>query len=818
MASKIKSGLSETTLRKSSPGSLRVSKVTRIMTRSEPNSPSPTQHSRLSLDRSSVNSKLSTEKRSPKVPTPPEKTQMRTVKGSESQPRLSQIKEDLKKANELIESLENEKAKALGELEEARKEAEEASGKLDEALKAQRKIEESFEIEKFEAVEAGIEAVRRKEEQLKKELEIVKNQHASDSAALLSVTRELEKLNQELVAANDAKSKVMSKADDACKMAVIHAEKVEILSSELIRLKALLDSTREKETISNKEIASKLGAEIVVLKRELEDATRFKAEVKEQEMIIERLKLELEAAKLAESYAHGSADEWHNKAKELEQQLDEANNLKRSASVSLLSVTKQLEGSNGRLYAMESEITDLKEKIGLLETEVARQKEDLEESEQRLSIAEEELSKVEKEAGKLKNELETVKEEKSQIVKKEQDATSSVQMLLEEKNKILSELESSKEEEEKSKKAMESLASALHEVSSEARELKEKLSSRGDEDYETQVEDLKLVIKATNEKYENMLDEARHEIDVLVSAVEQTKKQFESSMVDWEMREAGLVNHVKKFDEEVSSMGKEMNRLGNLVKRTKEEADAAWKKESQMRDSLKEVEDEVIYLQETLREARAESLKLNEKMLDKESEFQSVVHENDLLRVKQDDSLKKIKELSKLLEEALAKKLTEENGELSESEKDYDLLPKVVEFSEENGHRITQDKSSKVETLDGMNMKPEEDRERKEDSPDGNDDDGDTVEVEFKMWESCQIEKKEAFHKGNTEQELPKEEVEDSDMIVKSEKTSPENMKETGDILTGEDQLVNEKEKKKKKTLFGKVGNLLKKKGAVNQK
>lgn len=144
MASKIKSGASETTLSKSSPGSLRVPKLSRVMTRSEPNSPSPTQHSR--LDRSSANSKPSTEKRSPKVPTPPEKTQTRAVKASESQPRLIQIKEDLRKANELIASLENEKAKTLEELKQLRKDAEEASEKLEEALKAHKKAEEDFEF------------------------------------------------------------------------------------------------------------------------------------------------------------------------------------------------------------------------------------------------------------------------------------------------------------------------------------------------------------------------------------------------------------------------------------------------------------------------------------------------------------------------------------------------------------------------------------------------------------------------------------------------------------------------------------------------
>ncbi|RID53134.1 hypothetical protein BRARA_G00554 [Brassica rapa] len=198
-------------------------------------------------------------------------------------------------------------------------------------------------------------------------------------------------------------------------------------------------------------------------------------------------------------------------------------------------------------------------------------------SEQLLETAEELLSKVEKEAKKLKTELETVKEEKKHSLKREQ-------MLSEEKNKILSELERSKEEEEKSEIAMQSLASALHQ---EASKLKETLLSLGCQDYETHIEDLKLVIKSTNLKYEKTL----HEVEI-------TKKQFESSMVDWEMREAGLVNHVKKFDEEVSSMGKEMNRLGNLVKRAMEEAAAALKKESEMKDDLKDVEDEVIYLQE----------------------------------------------------------------------------------------------------------------------------------------------------------------------------------------------------------------------------
>ncbi|KAF8102958.1 hypothetical protein N665_0189s0012 [Sinapis alba] len=828
MASKTKTSLSETTPGKSSPATPRVTKLTRAVNKSETSSPS----SRLSLDRSSPSSKSSSvERRSPKVPTPPEKIQARVVaKGSEPQTRLTltQIKEDLKKANERISSLEKEKVKALDELKEAKKEAEEATMKLDDALKAQKTVEESSEIERFQAVEAGIEAARKKEEELKKELENVKNQHASDSAALLSVTQELKKVNEELAVANEAKSKALSQADDSSKIAEIHAEKVEILSSELTRLKALLDSTREKKEITGSEVVAKLEEEIVGLKRDLEKARSFEAEVKEQEMIIEKLNVDLEAAKMAESCAHSSSEEWKNKAEELEEQLKETNKLERSASLSLESVMKQLEGSNDKLHDTESEITHLKEKIMTLETTVAKQKEDLEESEKRLGSAEAELSKVEKEVESLKNELETAEEEKNRALDKEQDASSNVQRLLEQKKKLLADLERSKEEEEKSKKAMESLASALHEVSSEGRELKERLLSQGDHEYETQIEDLKLVIKATNEKYENMLEEARHEIDVLVSAVELTKKHFESSKTDWEMKEANLVSYVKKMEEEVASKGNEMNRLENLLKRTKEEADAAWRKEAQTKDSLKEVEEELVYLQESLGEAKAESMTLKENLLDKETEFQSVVHENQDLRAKEDASLKKIEELSKLLEEAT---LAKEEVELSETEKDYDLLPKVVEFSSENGHRSVEEKSLKVKTIDeeapqeyvsngngteekDMNGKPEEMKEKKEESK-ADEDKDDSVEVMFKMWESCQIEKKEAFPDKNLPLETQEEEEEDSSKIDENDKTSTENnVDETGT----EDQLVMEKKLKKKKTLLGKVGNLLKKKAPVNPK
>ncbi|XWS58025.1 hypothetical protein CRYUN_Cryun09bG0223600 [Craigia yunnanensis] len=844
MSAKSKSGLSETP-RKVSPATPRVaSKVSRGLAKPKPDSPSPLQSTRQSVDgspRSSLNSKPTIDRRSPKVATPPEKPQTRMGKGSEVQTQLNSIQEDLKKANEQISLIEKEKERAIDELKGAQKAAEEANEKLRESLVAQKRAEESSEIEKFRAVEleqAGIEAAQKKDEEWQKEIESVRNQHGLDVAALLSTSQELQRVKQELAMTCDAKNQALNHADDATKIAEIHAEKVEILSGELVRLKSLIDSKRETEANENKEMVLKLKEEIESLKQQLEKAKTFEEKLMEKETLIEQLNVDLEAARMAESYAHNVVEEWKNRVEELEMQIEEAKKLERSASESLDSVMKQLESNNDSLHDAESEIAALKKKVGLLEMTIGRQKGDLEESEQRINIAKEETAEVGKLFESLKSELETVKEEKTQALNNEKLVASSVQTLLEEKNKLINELENSRDEEVKSKKAMESLASALHEVSSEAREAKEKLLSSETkyENYETQLEDLRLVLKAKNEKYETMLDDAKNDIDLLTNTIEQSKNEYQNSKTEWEQKELHLVDCVKKSEGENSSLEKEINRLVNLLKQSEEEASASKEEEAQLKESLKEVESEVIYLQEALKEVKTESMKLKESLLDKETELQSVIQENEEFQAREATSLKKVEELSKLLEEATIKKQSEENGELTDSEKDYDLLPKVVEFSEENGHgseekpklelpsgqleelkkenslEVNDGSKDKVLQADGAKVENANGKV-KEDEMKGKEDD--SVEVEFKMWESCKIEKKEFSPEREPEQESFEEEVE-------SKVEGSEGFDQINGLTENVDDGGNSPSKqqlhKKKKPLLRKFGSLLKKKGSSNQK
>ncbi|CAI9785549.1 unnamed protein product [Fraxinus pennsylvanica] len=853
MSTKSKSGASETHNKRASPATPVVSKSSRGVAKSDADSASPLQNSRLSVDRSSilVTPKPVVDRRSSKPSNTPDKKPARTSKPSELQEELNLAREDLKKAKEKLVLVEKEKAKALDELIEAQGSAEEADGKLREALAAQKRAEDNIEIEKFRAVEmeqAGIEATKKKDERWQREIEAARTQHALDVAALLSANQELDKVKQELAMVADAKNQALSHAEDASKNAEIHAEKVEILSAKLVRLKSMLDSQVEMEANENSKLVEVLKLEIDTLRQELERANINEEKLAEREVTLEQLNIDLEAVKMAESYAHNLVEEWQKRAQALEVQAEEAKKLEISASGSLKSVMKQLEGSNNSLHDAKSEIAFLKEKVGLLEISIRRQKGDLEESECNLELAKEEASKMMKKVEYLVSELETVREERIQASNNEKLAADSVQTLLEEKHKLINELENSRDEEEKSKKAMESLASALHDVSSEAREAKEKLLSVQieNEKYETQIEDLKMVLKATNEKYESMLDDAKQEIEALTNSLEQSKHDLQYSKTEWEQKELHLMGSVKQSEEENSSMEKEINRLVNLLNVAEEEASAAKEEEDHLKNSLKKAESEVIYLKEVVGKAKAKSMRLKEGLMDKENNLQNILQENEELQVREAASLKKIEELSKLLED-LPKKRVEENGELTDSEKDYDMLPKVVEFSEQNGlvefseKNGTEDVKPKMELQPQQKEQPVEEKKPAEvndilnhesaqiatevENINGNlkdngnkvKEDDDSTDVDLKMWESCKIEEKDLSPEGEPEQESFEEEVDSKTEGFKSYNQvnglpSTENLNNAGSSAS------KQQSQKKKKPLLHKFGNLLKKKGATNQK
>ncbi|KAL9258263.1 WEB family protein, chloroplastic-like protein [Drosera capensis] len=911
------------------------SKGSSIVRKSSADSPSSGQNPRITVDHQrspkSVTSKLGlVDRKSPRVATPPEKKpQSRILKQSDPQAQLNAALDDLKKTKERLALVEKEKAQVASELIEMKKLADEANEKLQEALVSQKRAEESSEIEKFRAIEieqAGIEVAQKKEDEWRKEIEAVRNQHAVDVAALLSATQELQRAKQELAAATEAKAQALSDAGDAKKNAEIHSEKVDNLSAELVSLKGLLDSKHEVQANDGK-LVEELKAELESLKLELAEAKSSENKLVQMEESCERLNVELEASRMAESYAHTLLEECKNMVKELEEQVEEANNARKTSAESLGTVMKQLEGNHGLLHEAECEIASLKEKLALVEMSVGRQKGDLNESERHLKKTTEEATRAAKLVEVLRSELEVVKGEKALSLENEKLAASSIQTLLEEKNQLMDELETCREEEEKSKKVMESLASALHEVSTEAREAKEKLlsSQAEQESLEVHIDDLKQVLKATSEKYETMLDEAKHEIEHLTSSMNQSKVEYENqieelglalrttneknegmldeakneinrltntvqqttkehsaskgdweqrelqlvsclkaseeeksllkeasekyvtmldnakqeisnlkdvlkhieeentrSKAEWEEKELQLVNHLKTTEEEVSSMGKELARLRESLKEFDEKANAA-EGESHLKSELMEARSALASLSEALEAAQSEIVKSRDSLFDKENELQNLMQENQHLRASVDFNVRKVAELSKMLEEFNAKNEMEEDKGLSDTEKDYDLLPKVVNFSEENGHRSDENPEKSLVSSGNSNdlseeavhlgatMNTDAKDEASETKTEENPEESAKVESERKMWESCKIEENE--YSSNKEAE--KESVDDE---LDSKADGSESF-DHGNGLASENEvrISPSGQHKKKKPLYRKFGSLLKK-GISNKK
>ncbi|KAJ8511377.1 hypothetical protein OPV22_001811 [Ensete ventricosum] len=595
-------------------------------------------------------------------------------KGMDLQAQLNLAKEDLKKINEQLVSVEIEKTHILEELNEVKRLADEGNEKLEESLAAQKGAEDALETHKIRASELeqdSIKSAQKREEEWQKKLESIENHHALDVAALLSATEELENVKHELTLAINAKNSALSQACEATKTAEENAGKLELLSGEMTHLKVVLDSKMELES------------EVFGLKSELEKAKAAESRLVELEALVEGLRIEVTDAKKAESDASHLMDEWKKKTELLEVKLEEANELRKTSSETLASATKQLEESNAVLQDRECKVAALRGQVESLKLDVARLKTELDESSQHLDIAQQEAEELGKMIVVLKSELQIVEEAKIDAQSNEKMAALNIQNLTEEKYKLENDLDITHSELEKVKKAMEGLASALHEVSTEARETQEKFLIKQSElkNSHAQIEELKVTIERNQENYEVTLEKAKHEIACLQDTVQCFEKELENSRSVWDSEALDFVSSIKRSEEEIITMKTDMDKITDSLKEAELRVSAAKEEELRLLDKLKHLESEANAANIAAEEAKAESLLLKEMLLDKENELQNTSQENDDLRIRETAALEKVKELSHMLSEAAAKK-PDENGEISSNSKQSDRTISVDPLEE----------------------------------------------------------------------------------------------------------------------------------------
>ncbi|XP_062205548.1 WEB family protein At3g02930, chloroplastic-like [Phragmites australis] len=846
--------------------------------KSEPNSPpSAAQNARprLSFDRSprSADSRPVVERRVPKIGTPPDKQPRREV---ELQARLESVQEDLKKAKDQLAFIVGERDRLVGELNEAKRVTDETHEKLQDALMAKRWAEEATEIEKFRADEleqAGIDEAQRREEEWQREIECVRGQHAADLETLVNTTEELERLRRDLSMASEAKKAALGHADDAMKIAEVNAEKVEILSNEVVRLKGLLDSSAASEESKNREtevLVKNLESEVSSLKGKLEEAKIIEGRLAEAEKLIEELKSEIADAQKAETDIRQQLEEWKEKAGSLEMKLEEVTLSEKFKSDSLASTTEELDKIQSILQDRESEIEVLKGKTTALEIEVARLLTDLNDTNEHLDASQQEVFGLQTTIDVLRNKLEAAEQAASEALNNEKTANTKIEGLTDEKAKLIRELNDARDREEKEKRAVEDLTAALNEASCEAQEAHKRFQEKED-DYEhalAQIGDLKMALKSTKESYEVMFDEASQDIACLRKTVEKLEAEVSKYREECESKELDIITASKQSEQEIQALKVEADQVVASLRGAEHELQVVNEEKERLQEKLlymksavaeaneavqeaktekerlqeklmytesvvaeanmaaQEAKTELERLQEKLtytesavaeadkavQEAKAESLQLKERLLDKENALQSITQENDEFRMREADAMKKIDELSALLAEAMTKKHPEEEEKLVVVDEAHNSV------REEDAPSVAENEDTeggygKKLKLDINAVDGDSNGDMHHEEKDGAGVGKESVKTEFTLQESTKVVEKRTATDKKQETESSNDELdskeEDSGTENANGTTVSDDMSKVAMSLTKPQQ-----QQKKNKPLLKKFGSLLKKKNS----
>ncbi|KAF3788449.1 putative WEB family protein [Nymphaea thermarum] len=650
---------------------------------------------RSSIDRSPIRSSLDRsprlgERKPSKISNTHSVSEKRVVtRGTtELQHQLGQAQVDLKKATDQLMVAEDAKSRALDELREMKKMAEEANSRLTEALFAQRRAEEISEVERFrvdELEQANIEVAQKRDEAWQFEIEAVQKQRSLDAAALLVAREELERVSRELSAASEAKELALEQADDAQKTAISNAKKIEDLSSALASLKETLTfssaferenemggSKWEAEAIESSELAAESRLVIESLRKGIERAKEAESMLRDREELLEKLNLELSSTRDSEFRASGSLLESKKMIEKLEREIQITKASKDGAFESMESITKQLEEAKMSLEETKLEISSLREKMQAMEASVRQSSDDLEDSHRSVDKGNIGLHGMGETIELLKLELENALKDLSLTREREELAISNMEDLAEEASSLRNELRSVRKAEEKSKQTLDDLAVALKEVTTEANQVKDELLSAQAEleNLKAEAERYKRNVSSTEDVLQLELEKASKEIERLKEKAERAKLDAEHASSIWKEKEIGFINCIKVSKEEIAIKEEANEELRISLGKAEEEAREAQEEKRRLMDSVKQAEADLSSVRESLELVSVENLRLRDRLSKVERELEKKNNENEYLRNSEAAAAEEVDRLTRLLEAALAK-APFENKTRSPGESEY---------------------------------------------------------------------------------------------------------------------------------------------------
>ncbi|KAE8725685.1 hypothetical protein F3Y22_tig00008262pilonHSYRG00073 [Hibiscus syriacus] len=169
------------------------------------------------------------------------------------------------------------------------------------------------------------------------------------------------------------------------------------------------------------------------------------------------------------------------------------------------------------------------------------------------------------------------------------DNEESVASLKAKMNSLESELKLTREAEENNLRALDDLALALKEVRTEAIETKEEASMIKEELEKSnhEVENLKLELK----KFEVMYNEAKNEAETFKYISDRLTLEAEENLMQWDMKETGFVDCIKKLEDERNAAQEE----NKILLESLTEAQNMYRKAMEEKEELKDNKKQAVY-------------------------------------------------------------------------------------------------------------------------------------------------------------------------------------------------------------------------------
>ncbi|XP_006366233.1 WEB family protein At5g16730, chloroplastic-like [Solanum tuberosum] len=293
---------------------------------------------------------------------------------------------------------------------------------------------------------------------------------------------------------------------------------------------------------------------------------------------------------------------------------------------------------------------------------------------------------LEKELGCLRFELGLAKANLAMIQERERFASSKANALSDEMHLVRNELKFATCAEEKSQKALDDLALALKEIAAEAYEAKEKLSASQLELEQVKDEagQLKHMVRNAEARYQKLLNEAKKETELHRETSDRLRLEFDESRLA--ENETRYITCIKKAEEENKLAQDEAATLAESLKAAERITRAAKREVYKLKGILKQAINEADAANTAAGLARDENIQLKDSKAEKEESIRLLTQENERLGTNEVAAQENVKKLKRLLSSSALKTKDKEQEEEHNVDPHIKKTSSSVNLQQEQGN------------------------------------------------------------------------------------------------------------------------------------